>query len=79
MPMYDLKDMPPLPQEYSAPELLELGPLRQMIRGAGTPSRADFSSQDNGIPNENDDTCLGDPSEDGNQLADDDCETYAPF
>lgn len=67
-----------LPAHYDAPALIVFGELRQMIRGAGSPNSADFSSQDNDQsvdPN----ICLGSPASDGNQLSNDDCDTYFPF
>ena len=67
------------PEEYTAPELITYGPLRQMIRGAGSPTRADFSSLD-ANPNDGVNTCLGDPSDDGGELFDSDCNGgYFPF
>tara|TARA_B100000686_G_scaffold245685_1_gene254950 strand:- start:109 stop:345 length:237 start_codon:yes stop_codon:yes gene_type:complete len=66
-----------LPDAYEPPALVEYGELRQMIRGSGSPTSADFSSLDD--PNDGVNTCIGQASDDGNQLSDSECNTYFPF
>ncbi len=66
-----------LPEHYAPPELIVFGELRQMIRGSGSPTRADFSTLDTD-PAEPD-TCTPNAAADGNDTTDDDCESYAPF
>ena len=66
-----------LPDTYVAPALVEYGELRQMIRGSGSPTSADFSSLDD--PADGVNTSIGQASDDGNQLPDSDCNTYFPF
>lgn len=69
-----------LPACYAAPRLVCLGVLRQLVRGSGTPQRADFSSLDViQDPNNPLSICVGSAAQAGGELSDVNCLNYKLF
>lgn len=68
-----------LPEHYTSPALTPFGSLRQMVRGSGSPSRADFSQLTNDTDPAPPNICAGTAAQSGSQLNDSQCDAYDPF